>query len=443
MRRLINSLAKIAGLTVGNFSRMTGLGHGSALPGRIARLIDPDLFQQTRQLIRRDCIFITGTNGKSTTTHYIQQLLMAHGYSVATNYQGANLLSGLATVCLSVNQPIDYLILEVDEATVPLAAQLLRPSIVIGLNFSRDQLDRYAEIDQLIEAIKVAQAKNNFSIVYNAGNAYSQLLADASGKSTGYRVVSEVSLTSLDQPICPSCLEGLLTNQRGGQFKTTCSACNYSLSAPALTTYFSNGLLKIDEQVIGCESLELAETVTAAASTCQMLGMSSQQITQALAQITPEAVHQQVFIDRSTARIIELLLVKNPESFNRQLNRLTQLQGRQICIVINKQYADGRDTSWLWDVNFELLPPSHQPIIIGGQAYTDLALRLEVANQRSQVMASHPDLIQYFDQIAKPMTILANYTAFTSLEELLKSRYSGHRVDVKALDNQLTVLEEI
>lgn len=402
-------LAKITGRFVGNFSRRLKLGSGSVIGGRIALLVDDQLISKSRNLFTKGIIFITGTNGKSTTTYYIASVLRSLGYTVATNRSGANMRTGVATTCLETRQPVDYGVFEVDEASVARLTNELQPSHLICLNFSRDQLDRYAEIEFVRSKIVAAANANQTTVLYNYGNPHSATLGYQASEGYGYMVEVTDRHPCIDIPTCPGCSIGLLTYTEA---LLNCSHCDFVACAPALVSNYHEGLLRIMDKAVGASSPELADTLTACALLLQRLGLSSEKIIPALERTPPLPVHRVQFAGG------ELLLGKNPESFHRLLNQVLLKKPARLIFVINDNPADGLDTSWLWDIDVQRLRPMKLSVYVTGSAATDIALRLQAAGITAEVI-DETELCAFCSRYTNTM-VLANYTAYRQVEALLQ-----------------------
>ncbi len=412
-------LAQAVGQSVGQLSRRLHLGNGSVMPGHISLLIEPNTLRQARQLMKRGCIFVTGTNGKSTTTYYLFQILSSLGYRVCTNHFGANLQTGLAAACLNLKEEIDYGIFEVDEGTVWQVADQLQPSQVVGLNFSRDQLDRYTEIDSLLKKVLAGLETSRALYLYNAKNPYAATLGNQYQPAIGYYVENQGSQPLLDWTVCPACQGQPLQSTDSYRAPFLCPACGFCSQSAALVSNYDSGLLRIFGWAIGCPSPELAETMTAVALCCQELGIPVEAIIHGLERTEPQPAHQRLIaLGRATIRLI---LVKNPESFNREIHNLKAAAADQWIIAVNRRIADGLDSSWLWDVAFESLPMPKQPIIVAGQAADDLRLRLKVAGRPSVDIGWPDQLLSYLSQQPQSFNIYANYTAYRELERAIRT----------------------
>lgn len=437
-KQVRREFAQITGRLVGNFIRWSKLGKGSVLPGHIGLLLDPTPITDTRALFRDGCIFVTGTNGKSTTTYYLTTVLRSLGFSVCTNNSGANMRAGIASVCLRLQRAVDYGVFEVDEASVLGLAKQMLPSHIVALNFSRDQLDRYTEIESIIEKLQTALAETKATLIYNYGNLYTALLGSNYSPSLGYFVTSRQEMatddgklaTQLDRPICSVCHSGILSyQQRSTRVIVGCSQCQNFKLEPTFTTYYFDGLLKIGESAIGAGRVELAQVLTATALTCQTLGIAEKRLIPALERTPPIPAHELRLLDMKRKTFTELLLAKNPDSFNRTLADIANRQVKTIVLVINQNLADGIDTSWLWDVQFETL--RGKQIYIAGQARYDLQLRLKVAGVVAISIRSTNELQTLIQSEHENLTIIANYTAYSELESLMMKPIEDHADSLK------------
>ena len=148
-------------------------GQGTALPGKVARIIYPRVLEVLGENITEEIMIVTGTNGKTTTTNMIAEILKEHNYSIVHNSAGANMLVGITTTFiehtnLTGTRKFDYALLETDEANVPLLIKEITPKVVLITNFFRDQLDRYGEMEYVINLIKDAVRDTNIELVLNA-----------------------------------------------------------------------------------------------------------------------------------------------------------------------------------------------------------------------------------------------------------------------------------
>lgn len=413
-------LAKITGLSVGNFSRLLRLGSGSVLPGRFGLALDPHVLQKTRLLIKQGCIFITGTNGKSTTTYYISTILRTLGYSVLTNYSGANMRAGVASACLAVNQPVDYGVFEVDEASLPRLAEELQPTHVICLNFSRDQLDRYSEIEMLVGKIAAALYESPTELIYNYANPYSALLGEQIETAHGYLVKSQDPCQAIDVPICHDCEAGLLRYMVNDREHTilACTNCGAKYPNVELVARYNDGLLRFANKAVGAHTIELAETLAACVLLCQRLGLAEADYIPAIERTVPLSVHRLAVRDTELSASVELLLGKNPDSFGRMLRDIIIKKPSQVVLAINDNFADSIDTSWLWDIDFRALRWANIPIYIIGLAKEDVLLRLKVLGIDGQVREME-EVNALWQRNEQRTLILANYTAYRTLEKSL------------------------
>lgn len=416
MRRIYLQLTQTIGLVVRWLIRKAGLGNGSVLPGRLVLLLNPTFLTQLRPWLTRGCLFITGTNGKSTTTYYLTQVLRSLGYSVAANESGANMTAGLAAACLTLHQPVDFGIFEVDEAALPNVSRQLVPTHVIALNFSRDQLDRYTEIETIINRLIQSLSQTKAKLVYNAGNPYAAVLGQALPAAIGYQIASRVCPVAIDLPVCSHCWSSILTLDPAGVLR--CEKCGYSGQLPKTVGQYHSGLLRIFGQVVGAPTLELAETLTATLAAIQSLAINVGSAVQAVQRIQPLPAHEKHWQLNEMTKV-ELVLAKNPESFNRQLRRRDFKAESLVIIAVNRHYADGLDTSWLWDVYFERLAKLNWPITVTGEAAADLVVRFKAAGLSAGQPVELTDLSSFLAQRSGQILILANYTAYRSIEKLL------------------------
>ncbi|KOX17074.1 MurT ligase domain-containing protein [Nocardiopsis sp. NRRL B-16309] len=401
-------LASVLGRSAASLSRATGRGDGSVIGGRVALKVEPDLL--TKLAKGRRLALISATNGKTTTTRLIAQALREFG-DVATNEYGANMPTGHITA-LSQNASAVNGVLEVDEKYLPQVLVATQPAFVVLMNLSRDQMDRASEINLLAKKWRTALGKTNTHVIANADDP---LVAWAGLGAANATWVSAGQRWKEDSWCCPEC---------GGHLKRDtdpyweCPECG--LSRPETTWAVDNEsdtLIAPDGQRLKLR-LNLPgdanrANAAIAAATAAGYGIHPERTVERLREITSVAGRYTSLVTMGVE--VRLLLSKNPAGW---LESFAVLDPPRVPVIlaVNAQIPDGKDTSWLWDVDYTVL--RGRRVFVMGERRTDLALRLEtdgvafeVADRVDEVLgrlkAEDPDITK--------VDVIANYTAFQQI----------------------------
>jgi UDP-N-acetylmuramyl tripeptide synthase len=385
-------------------SRAAGRGDGAIIGGRIALAVDPGVLRQLAT--GRRLALVTGTNGKTTTTHMITAAIRAHYGRVATNHTGANMPDG-HTAALAGDLDATHAVLEVDELHLHAVADQVNPEVITLLNLSRDQLDRAEEIRKVATRLAAAvTAHPQATVIANADDP-NIVLAGAAAQHVVW-VAAGVAWRA-DATVCPRCARLLLA--QGAQWWCECGLARpqpaWRVDAEALTT--PQGLrLPLTLQLPGTANRGNAAIAVATAAA---LGCPPEVALPAVAALADiRGRYRTLTLGGRAAR---LLLAKNPAGWQEMLTVIADHQ-RPLVIVVNAREADGFDVSWLWDVHFEVLRGRH--VIASGERATDLAVRLRYAEVEHDVQPN-PVAAVASTAGADP-EVIANYTAFRALTQL-------------------------
>ncbi len=358
-------------------SRSLNLGHGSTWPGHIALNLNRNFVKDLILGSGLKIILIAGTNGKTTTSKLLQSILEKDSKKVILNESGANLLNGIASA-LILNTNIfgkikkNFAIFETDENTLPQVLKEFTPDILVLLNLFRDQLDRYGEVNTIASKWKLAIDKlpKKTKIILNANDPLIACLA--SEKNPLYFGLEENSnLTHIqdwaDSVFCPKCNSKLEFEKIYFSHIGIWQCKNCGLKTPNLnikTSYYP--LLGIYNKY----------NTLAAVLAAKILGISENIIDSALKNFNPAFGRQEkIKID---GKNIQIFLSKNPTGFNESLRTVSN--GKSLLLALNDRIPDGRDVSWIWDVDFENLIKNFSSIVVSGDRAYDLALRLKYAS---------------------------------------------------------------
>lgn len=414
-------MSKLSTLLLGKAVRKLARlrGGGSALPGLFVEKIDPDFIKQTLAQLPEGVVVVSGTNGKTTTTKMVVELLESQGLRVFTNRTGSNFTRGVAAALLGEvdtkgRLEADIAVLELDEAHAVHFVRAIPPRFSLLLNVMRDQLDRFGEIDTTAKMLTtIAKATTEMVILNREDSRVAGIASHLTGQKVGY-----FGLSPALKSFFPSDDE---LHGRPSTAKTTLPDADVIFQAlkddtaqfvidgrPATTTLQLQGVYNI------------YNAAAALALTRAIVGKKSneEKLLRALAEVKP------AFGRGETITIggqpLELVLVKNPSGFRLSLSSFKP-DGYQTMIAINDNYADGRDMSWLWDVEFDSLRPGGVAEVTGIRAY-DMALRL----QYDEVVISHVEpvitvALRHFIANAsdQPKRIFCTYTAMLALRQEL------------------------
>jgi UDP-N-acetylmuramyl tripeptide synthase len=407
------SAAILAARTARLASRTLRTGGGSTVPGVVARRVDPWVLTQLSRRLRLGSAAVTGTNGKTTTTRMISKILQTAGVSVVNNSTGANLVTGVTAALISDSglsgRPASEMgLFEVDEASVPKVAAEAELGILAVLNLFRDQLDRYGELAYTGKVIASAFSAlpEDGAVVLNADDPLVASLG-RSARSPVYYGVDEPALDTgrlqhiADSKDCPFCGTALAydTVYMGHVGVYDCRNCSfgrpelrYRVSRVRLDgargTEFSLSTPVGETRVrVNLPGLYNVYNALAAAAVAGEAGVGIEEISRGLREFG--GAFGRVERVRAGDKEAFLLLIKNPVGFNEILRTfVTGGEAKNVLIAINDNHADGRDVSWLWDVDFEMLADAGaegrtngvERFMVSGTRAEDMAVRLKYAD---------------------------------------------------------------
>ncbi|HEX7995692.1 MAG TPA: MurT ligase domain-containing protein [Streptosporangiaceae bacterium] len=399
-------VATTLGEAAGKFSRLTGRGDGSVIGGVVGLRVAPDLLKQLA--VGRQIVLVTGTNGKTTTTRLVTAAIGSLGQEVASNAFGANMESGLVSA-LGGAPDAPYAVLEVDERYLPSMMKATRPRVVVLLNLSRDQMDRAAEI--WLVARRWREAFEAMPDCWVVANADDPLVAWAAGSAGQAVWVAAGQRWHEDSWCCPQCGSHLRRDELGWR----CGECG--LSRPS-ARWVLDGENVIDSMG-AVRELDLSLPGRANRSNAVMAlavaGLFGADVDQALPNLRSvvSVAGRYTTIERR-GRKLHLLLAKNPAGWLEAFDVLDP-DHRPVLLAVNAQVPDGKDTSWLWDVDYRVL--RGRPVLVSGERRIDLAVRLEA----DEIPFELVDGIEAAVDKVPPggLDVIANYTAFQQIRTTL------------------------
>ena len=422
---------------------------GTSLPGVVALKISKNFLSFLSKYCKKNIITVTGTNGKTTTSGILAQLLKTDKNTVLHNEKGANMLSGIAS-SLAVNYKpfsrFDYAVLESDEAYLTKLYDYLKADYLLVTNLFRDQLDRYGELDTTAKKIQEAITKNpDLTLIVNADDPMLSELGKNNKRiffgfeEITYKNSSKESLAPAESVSC-SCKSDLSYEKRyyAHVGKYFCKSCGKSRPAPDYKAYaviyddYSEIYVKYQKNNTEVEScfktglvgLYNAYNALAAVSAALESGIEPKIIQTGLDN------YKSVF-GRAEKRTIKdrnvlIQLIKNPTGASEVLRTINHKTCDKLLIIINDNYADGRDVSWLWDADFEMLKDYSGEIVVSGIRAYDMAVRMKYAGFDKDKIIVKPNIktaINYtIDSVEKNshVLIMPTYTALLEMQKILK-----------------------
>ena len=442
------ALAVLAGKATGALSRATGRGGGTTFPGDVARAIDRGVLRKLSADLTGGAVLITGTNGKTTTSRLVAALLEGLPARVVANRSGANLIYGATAAAvtradLDGRLRADWAVFEIDEATLPIAVEEIRPRAVVVGNLFRDQLDRYGELELLAQTIQRALERlpEGGHAVLNADDPRVGEIGMSLPRPPLWYGLDDPDVSAEELPhaadarTCPRCGASLRFRQVYVGHDGAYECPNGDFARPALD------LAGTDIELDGLDrvSLTAAETrldvplgglynvynVVAAFAAGGALGLQPEYMAERLRTAAAAFGRQERF--ERDGRRFTMMLAKNPTGFNELLRESQRANGRRFLLGLNDRIADGRDVSWIWDVDFELLSGRAEVVVpTGGRAH-DLAVRLKYAGV-DVAEPPEPDLGRAIDRLIEATPpggegyLLCTYTAMLDLRALLVRR---------------------
>ncbi|QYN26422.1 MurT ligase domain-containing protein [Amycolatopsis sp. DSM 110486] len=384
-------------------SRLLGLGSGGIIGGRVALRLDPDTL---RNLARdRTVVLVTGTNGKTTTALMLSRILETLG-EVARNGDGANMPDGV-TAALVAKPHAPVAVLEIDENYAPAVAAQVRPACLVLLNLSRDQLDRVGEVRTIERELRALVAALPGTTVI--ANCDDPLVTSAALASTRPLWVGAGQDWHADAVTCARCGQAVLHTPSGW-----CCTCGLTRPDP-LWTLLGNTLenargtsVTLDLRLPGRAN---AANAAVAVATAEHLGVSPN--VAAVRLRTIDDVAGRYRRADVSGHAVRLLLAKNPAGWRETLPLIDPWAS--VVIAVNSGQADGRDTSWLWDVPFEQLRGRH--VVAAGERATDVAVRLTYAEVQHTLCRRPLTAVSALPP--GPVELVANYTAFRDAHQRL------------------------
>ena len=421
-------------------------------PGKVALYVDPDVIAHLATRLREGSVVVVGTNGKTTTTNLLADVIEASGKTVVCNRTGANLDSGVATSLLQ-SKGADWGVFETDELWLARILPRLQATYVLLLNLFRDQLDRCGEIDRIQESIIGAlKSSPNTTLVYNADDPLCAYIADqVDNASVAFGVSEDMGLPQnsvADAQMCQRCSSmfeyafrqyGQLGAYRCPQCGFGRPALDYAVSEASVAASGVSFTLQVTLTAQGEKARDLpvraslggaymVYNLAAVTTASDLLGCPQTALQRAIDAFDPQNGRLQTY--HLHGRRVLLNLAKNPTGFNQNLKIIEEdTQPKAVAFFVNDKEGDGRDISWLWDIDFEELAGQDVVVFAGGLRRNDLQVRLKYAGLKAQLVDTASAVLANLSQATLPaggplpadanVYLIANYTALPPVHDEL------------------------
>jgi lipid II isoglutaminyl synthase (glutamine-hydrolysing) len=438
---------------VGRLARASGRGGGTSLPGKVLLRLEPQAIAELSSRLSEGSAVISATNGKTTTATMSAAILEHAGRKLVYNRAGANMAGGIAATLLSASRGRrgidgDTGLFEVDEFWLEQVTAQAQPRSLLLANLFRDQLDRYGELETIADrwAGVVSGLSGSSALVLNADDP---LIADLGRgrEDTTYFGVEDDSLAlpemqhASDSKHCRNCgapyhYDAIYLGHLGHYHCPNCGQARPrpQIRAQQITLHGTSAATFMLITPDGARSVYLrlpglynVYNALAAAALCLSLGASLVDVVAGLEKTSAAFGRAETVALGSTT--LQIMLIKNPAGANEILRTLA-LESEQLDVlaVLNDNTADGRDVSWVWDADFELIAPAVRTVTCSGTRAAELAVRLKYAGVPDGAMRVYPQLPQALDAATAGagarLYVLPTYTALLTLQEELSSR--GH-----------------
>jgi lipid II isoglutaminyl synthase (glutamine-hydrolysing) len=419
-------------------SKVTRSGQGSSLPGLVAEKVSPGFIARRAAQLPGGVVLVSGTNGKTTTSSMLRTILRSRGDDSIGNDTGANLKQGIASALLEMPQGAKTAVFEVDEATLVKVVPALRPTLLVLTNVFRDQLDRFGEIERVVELLRqgCSRLPEGATVIANVDDPLLWPALDQ-WDPIGFGIEVQGGGSATESPgaeaeVCPRCGARLIYEARtiAHLGVARCSRCGWRSSEPYIKAKVlsRDGLrsVKIDvagtQITLGTGGLHNAYNAAAAICAAEAMGVPMAESAAALESFRPRFGRaEELNVDGRTAW---LALMKNPGAADALIGEISDdPKVGAVVVAVNDLSADGRDISWIWDVDFERLASAGLPLVPSGRRASDVAVRLKYAEGDPVPEQPAPlDAIEAALAASPPdraPVILATYTAMLDVRSAL------------------------
>ncbi len=421
---------------------------GSTMPGRIALKIYPSILKELASGVKKDIVVVCGTNGKTTTNNMLYKLLSLKSKKIVCNLLGANMLEGVTSAFIEASLldgsfDADYACLEIDEASAVKIFDHLTPSILVITNLFRDQLDRYGELDITIKLLDSAIEKiPNTTLVLNGDDPLTARFGHLKKENCFYFGIGQDVNIGLNETkegrFCAICGEPLSYNyyhysQLGDFYCQSCEFKRPNLDFRAHDVDIKDRLIfnityegEATYMDIDYKGFYNIYNVLGSITVASLLGIGINVANNILKDFTPQIGRMEEFT--IAGKPVILNLSKNPAGFNQAISTvLADDRIKNVMVIINDNAQDGKDISWIWDVDFERLSKADiLSFVASGVRKDDLSVRFKYAGLKpfvteGAIKSGILNLINELNEASGDVCyVLVNYTALFEAQNILK-----------------------
>ncbi len=415
--------------------QLTKAGEGTSFIGQVVLKLYPNFLETASKYIKGEKIAVTGTNGKTTTCGIISHILETNGRKIIANKKGANMLTGITNAfALGIlpNTNYDNCVIESDEAYLVKIHEYIKSDYLLVTNLFRDQLDRYGELDTTKQKIQEGINKlEDIQLILNADDPLVASLQSKNKKAIYYginTITDNSGKTSTTTPEeifnCPCGKQLKYTKKFYAQQGHYYCDCGYKRPTP---DFEADVVLEKDYSLIKLGDDEYKIPLVGLFNAYNALGAIALLKTIGIKNINKGLESFKTTFGRSEVREVNghkilIQLIKNPTGASEVIKSVDK--NSNILIIINDNYADGRDVSWLWDADFERFKDVEKQIVVSGIRAEDMAVRLKYTGFSQEKITVIPDIksaIDYTLNISENnITILPTYTALLELNKIWK-----------------------
>ncbi|SHK91661.1 Mur ligase family protein [Hespellia stercorisuis] len=418
-------------------------GQGVTLPGYIARKLNPSILTSLSSDVRKKTFVVLGTNGKTTTNSILYHALTAEGQKVIINKTGSNMMNGVVSSFVLATDKngeldADYACIEVDEIASLTVLPKIKPDYLVLTNISRDQLDRFGEVDITFQKLKEAINKTpKMTLLINGDDVLSYTLAKESKHDfitygINEQIFDSTSRSEIRESIfCRKCGHKLEYNffhygQLGDYHCPHCGLTRPEAAYAASNIHLSESGSTFDvgdrSFTTGAKAPYNIYNTLAAYAALRIAGLEAPHFENMIAHYDYGNNRESVFNIGGTN--IQIHLAKNPIGFQQKISLvLKDPNPKDVMILINDEYQDGEDVSWLWDVDFQYLADANaNSIIATGKRGYDMRLRLKYEDIPCEVSLDLENTIRdCIENRTDNLYLIVNYTGLYSTNALLKN----------------------
>lgn len=411
---------------------LKALGGGSSLPGKMALKIRPGILKSAAEGYK--VIMVTGTNGKTTTSSMITGILGNAGYKVISNSSGANMIDGIVTCFINNYKKGEWAVIECDEAYTRIVNRYIKPEYMVLTNVFRDQLDRFGEVSNTWGKIKDAiELSPRTKLVVNGDlPLFSKIEGDNPKHYFGFSEFFGKMSDDLEPTFCPECGEkfrykNITVKNLGDYYCPGCgfkrAECEYMVeSFEKLTSESSEVTISGENIKLSVAGIYNVYNALAAFSVTHLMGVPKSLIKAGIEK--QQSCFGRDEIINVGDNKLQISLIKNPTGCDLCIETIALCTEKcNLLVVLNDNWGDGTDVSWVWDAHFEkLLSMDYDKVIISGKRRYDMAVRLEAAGFSGEnfiLCESDDEIIETVKGLKDRTFALCTYTGMMNLRKAL------------------------